>query len=461
MHFDTISDVTRYLDSLPSFQVHGAVAAKLGLDRIRSFCALMDHPERNYPAIHIAGTNGKGSVGAMLALVYEKAGYSCALYSSPHLEKVNERIRVNRRMIPDSELLRFCQAYGREAHHMGLSYFEITTAVAFWWFSEQQADIAIIETGLGGRLDATNIIVPEISVITSIAHDHQNFLGRTLAKIAAEKGGIIKSGRPVVLGNLPQSARNILEGMAWQSGAAVHNVRELRPRHSMISRQEVTGQQDTVRGKDMVKWQEKVARQKVMNEAGSVYQISEGDGRLTILSDLAAPVHRWNIAAARLVTRLLDDRFAVPPHIFTSALERMGESGLLRGRFERLSPKLPWYFDGAHNPEAVRELINNIQRQDWDHLPVMVLSIMKDKAQKKMLEPFSVFRKNYYYRLEMERAADIVSITPYIANIQNLPPNEDEITEIFNGFTKQVVIFTGSFYFYGVVKRWISRIIKT
>jgi len=442
MRFDSISDVTRYLHSLPSFQVHGAVAAKLGLDRIRSFCDLMGRPERNIPAIHIAGTNGKGSVSAMLALVYEKAGFRCALYSSPHLEKVNERIRVNRRMIPDSELLRFFQSYGGEAHRMGLSYFEITTAAAFWWFSEQEADIAIFETGLGGRLDATNVIVPEISVITSIAHDHQNFLGRTLAKIAVEKGGIIKTGRPVVLGNMPPSARKVLEAMALQSGAVVHDVRDLRPRHFMMSRQE------------------KVTRQIVAGEINSVYRISGEDGRLTILSDLTAPVHRWNIAAARLVTRSLENRFPVPSHIFSAAFGNIGESGLLRGRFERLSPKLPWYFDGAHNPEAVRELIKNIQRQDWDHLPVMVLSIMKDKVQKKMLEPFSVFRKNYYYRMEMERAADIASITPYIANIQNLPPNEDEITEIFNGFTKQVVIFTGSFYFYGVVKRWISRIIK-
>ncbi len=450
MRFDSTADVYRFLDSLPSFQVQGASAARLGLDRIRSFCDVMGNPEQKVPFIHIAGTNGKGSVGAMLALVYERAGYRCGLYSSPHLEQVNERIRINRRMIPDSGFLHFFQSYGMEMVRMDLSYFEITTAAAFWWFAEQKADIALLETGLGGRLDATNVVVPEVSVITSISHDHQNFLGRTRAEIAIEKGGIIKPGRPVVLGRMPTSARKILEDMALQSGSVVRDVRELHPRHIMkkglYKESDQNSKNDRKSGSP--------------DSRGSVYRITEGDMRMAIASDLSAPVHRWNIAAARLTTRLLNYRFPVSPALFASALEKTGESGLLRGRFERLSPQLPWYFDGAHNPEAVRELMEHIRRQDWGCSPVIVLSIMKDKAQKKILKPFSVFKKNYYYRLEMERAADIALITPYLTNIQSLPPDEDEITEIFKRFTKQVVIFTGSFYFYGVVKRWISRIIK-
>ncbi len=432
-YFHSPSDVHRYLDSLPSFQVHGAVAARLGLDRIRAFCKSMGDPQDGVPCVHIAGTNGKGSVSAMLALVYEQAGYTCGLYTSPHLEHVSERIRINRRPIPEEALFRFFRTYGEELQKVDLSYFEITTAAAYWWFADQKVDIAILETGLGGRLDATNIVLPEVSVITSVAHDHQNFLGSTLPVIAREKGGIIKPGRPLVLGRMPVSARRVLLDMARESGSEVMDVRSLAPHHRFRRRN---------------------------GNPGSEYHLTEAGKKLVIPSDLTAPVHRWNVAAARLTVRQLENRFPVSDTGFINAFAGAGRSGLLRARFERLHPELQWYFDGAHNPEAVRELLNTIRRQEWDHPPVMVMSLMKDKAQKKMLEPFSVFAKNYYYRMETERAADNAQITPYLANIQSLPPNEDRITEIFAGLTKEVVIFTGSFYFYGVVKRWISRIIK-
>ena len=431
--FHSPSDVQHYLDSLPSFQVHGAVAARLGLDRIREFCRKLGDPQDAVPCVHIAGTNGKGSVSAMLALVYEQAGYVCGLYTSPHLEHVTERIRINRRPIPQEEMLRFFQKYGDELQETDLSYFEITTAAAFWWFADRKVDIAILETGLGGRLDATNIVRPEVSVITSIALDHQNFLGGTLTGIAREKGGIIKSGRPLVLGRIPASARKVLLDMAREAGSEVLDVRSLAPHHRLRSRD---------------------------GNPGSEYSLTETGRKLVIPSDLTAPVHRWNVAATRLASRQLANRFPVSDSDFTDAFAKAVQSALFRARFERLHPEWPWYFDGAHNPEAVLELLKTIRRQEWDRPPVMVLSLMKDKAQKKMLKPFSVFAKNYYYRLDTERAADIAQITPYLANIESLPPNEDRIMEIFTGLTKEVVIFTGSFYFYGVVKRWISRIIK-
>ncbi len=444
--FKTPEDVRRYLDSLPSFQVQGASAARLGLERIRAFCEVIGNPQQKVPCIHIAGTNGKGSVSAMLALVYEQAGYTCGLYSSPHLEHVSERIRVRRHPIPETELLRFFRTYGEEVQRCGLSYFEITTAAAFWWFADQKVDLAILETGLGGRLDATNIVVPEVSVITSIAHDHQNFLGKTLPEIAREKGGIIKDGRPLVLGNMPGSARNVLTEMARRSGAPVLDARSLSPGHRYQPGDSGTVSVCTIREDTGMSEDDGATR--------------KHGGTMHIHTDLHAPVHCWNVAVARLVVRQAAGRFTVSDEDFVRAFVRAGESGLLRGRFERLSPELPWYFDGAHNPEAVRELMKTISRQDWGASPVMVLSLMKDKAQKKMLEPFSVLQKNYYYKLETERAADIAQITPYLANIQSLPPDEEQIIDFFAGLTKEVVIFTGSFYFYGVVKRWISRIIK-
>ena len=352
--FTSPEDVRLYLDSLPSFQVHGAIAAKLGLDRIRTFCDTMGNPQQKVPCIHVAGTNGKGSVSAILALVYEQAGFTCGLYSSPHLEHVTERIRICRNSIPEKELLRFFNTFGHHIQQMQLSYFEITTAAAFWWFADQGVDLAILETGLGGRLDATNIVDPLVSVITSIGHDHQNFLGRTLPEIAREKGGIIKPGRPLVLGNMPESARRVLVDMARRSGSPVHDVRSLSPNHRYEAGDADAGA-----------------------SALSVYRIRVDGVTRHIRSDLQAPVHRWNIAAARLAVQLASGRFAVSDEMFSSALRHAGRSGLFRGRLEPLAPGLPWYFDGAHNPQAVKELILAIKKQDWRTSPVMVMSLMK------------------------------------------------------------------------------------
>ncbi len=431
--FQFLSDVQRFLDQLPSFQAHGAIAARLGLDPIRSFCDQIGNPERDVPFVHVAGTNGKGSVSAILAKVYQEAGYRCGVFTSPHLEHILERFRINGQMIPEDDFLQFFEMHGQRVVALNLSYFEITTALAFWWFSKQKADIAILETGLGGRLDATNIINPEVSVITSVGYDHRNFLGHTAARIAEEKGGIIKKGRPVVIGQLPAPARKVITSIAQQKGSELLDARDMRPRFQLEKRgDEVIGR----------------------------IRFTENGRRVSVATDLPAPVHRWNVAIARLVTLANSGRFSVTLPAFRRASGAVVAHGFLPGRFERLDRSLNWYFDGAHNSEAVRALTKTIETQDWQDSPVIVMSFMKDKAEKKVLKPFSVFKKNYYYKLNTERAADISEIKPYLSNIKSLPSREEDITKFLAGLTEEVVIFTGSFYFYGVVKRWISRIIK-
>ncbi len=466
-NFKDITQVNRYLDGIPSFQKYGAAAARLGLDRIQSFCDIMGNPERNITCVHIAGTNGKGSVGAMLALVYEKAGYRCGLYTSPHLETVRERFRINRKMISENEMLHFFRTYGTQLESLKLSYFEITTALAFWWFSEENTDIVVLETGLGGRLDATNIVDPAVSVITSISHDHQNFLGRTLREIASEKGGIIKPGRPVVIGNMSAGARNTLISIAAQRGAELRDARMLKPR---FFRPKTFRRKEHVPGRECIPKNEYIPGMKhnirgdsgsIMIEPGNIVRFRDENRLITVATDLDVPVNRWNIAVAWGVTRCIIDSFPVPESVFCDSLKSVRRSGILPGRFERLAPDRHWYFDGAHNPEAVRALVSFIKTQDWEQQPVIVLSLMKDKVQKKIIYPFSVFKKNYYYVMNSERAADFPLITPYLSNLTSLPPSEEEIIDFFARLTKQVVIFTGSFYFYCVVKRWVSSIIKT
>ena len=180
----------------PSFQQVGADAYKPGLERISNFCQLIGNPQNSYLTIHVAGTNGKGSVSHLLASVLQCAGYRVGLFTSPHLRDFRERMRVDGEMISEQDVVDFVARHREDIQQAGLSFFEITTAMAFDFFAAQDVEVAVVETGLGGRLDATNIITPILSVVTNIGLDHTDLLGNTLQAVATEKAGIIKAGVP-------------------------------------------------------------------------------------------------------------------------------------------------------------------------------------------------------------------------------------------------------------------------
>lgn len=173
--------------SLPAFETKGATAYKPGLERITAFCRHIGNPQRNFFTIHVAGTNGKGSVSHIIASVLQQAGYRTGLFTSPHLQDFRERIRVDGEMIPKQKVVNFVDKHHDKMVELELSFFEMTAALAFDYFAQSDVEVAVIETGLGGRLDATNIIVPVVSVITNIGLEHTALLGDTLQKIAAEK----------------------------------------------------------------------------------------------------------------------------------------------------------------------------------------------------------------------------------------------------------------------------------
>ena len=177
---------------LASFQRVGQSAYNEDLGNINAICSLLNHPQNNFKSIHVAGTNGKGSTSHLIASVLQEQGYKVGLYTSPHLKDFRERIKVNGEMISKKEVVDFVNAHMEDFTEIGLSFFEMSTALAFAYFSDHKVDVAVIEVGLGGRLDATNIINPELSVITNVAFDHQHLLGDTIALIAKEKAGIIK-----------------------------------------------------------------------------------------------------------------------------------------------------------------------------------------------------------------------------------------------------------------------------
>jgi dihydrofolate synthase/folylpolyglutamate synthase len=197
-----------YLDWLNSYQFHGI---KPGLKRIKEILKRLGNPHQNIATIHIAGTNGKGSTSAILSEILSQHGFKVGLYTSPHLFRINERFKVNGEEIEDSKLNEYLKRIKLELKDYPATYFEITTALAFLYFFEEKVDIAVIECGLGGRLDATNVIKPEVSIITSIGWDHTKYLGNTLEKIALEKAGIMKKETPCVLGNVSENLVSIFQ----------------------------------------------------------------------------------------------------------------------------------------------------------------------------------------------------------------------------------------------------------
>ncbi|HWA24675.1 MAG TPA: folylpolyglutamate synthase/dihydrofolate synthase family protein [Lacunisphaera sp.] len=225
---DDYGAVTEFLYALK------AGGVKFGIDRMRRLAEALGHPERSYPVIHVAGTNGKGSVSAMLEAIFRAAGRRTGLYTSPHLVKLGERVQVDRQLLTEAEIV----AYARELQPVAAraaalaadehaTFFEFMTAMAFLQFQRKGVEVAIIEVGMGGRLDATNVVVPEVSVITSIGLDHCAELGDTVELIAREKAGIIKPGRPAIIGRLPPPAERVIREIAAERGSRLYSVREV------------------------------------------------------------------------------------------------------------------------------------------------------------------------------------------------------------------------------------------
>ena len=216
-------DTLEYLyNSAPMFQQVGGAAYKEGLENTLTLDAHFGHPHRRYRTIHVAGTNGKGSCSHTLAAVLQEAGYKVGLYTSPHLVDFRERIRVNGEPVSEEYVIRFVEEERGFFEPLHPSFFELTTAMAFRYFADERVNVAVIEVGLGGRLDCTNIIRPDLCVITNISFDHVQFLGDTLAKIAGEKAGIIKRGVPVVIGEATEETRPVFEAKAKETDAPIY-----------------------------------------------------------------------------------------------------------------------------------------------------------------------------------------------------------------------------------------------
>jgi len=219
----TYSAALHYMyEHLPMFQRIGSAAYKANLDNTWAICKLLNNPQYSFKSIHIAGTNGKGSTSHMLAAAFQAAGYKTGLYTSPHLKDFRERIKINGKMISRSYVARFIEQYQQDFNQIEPSFFEMTVGLAFKYFEEKKVEIAIIETGLGGRLDSTNVINPLMSIITNISMDHMALLGDSLMAIALEKAGIIKPNTPVLIGETQSEIKSIFKKKAAENSSSIY-----------------------------------------------------------------------------------------------------------------------------------------------------------------------------------------------------------------------------------------------
>jgi dihydrofolate synthase/folylpolyglutamate synthase len=333
-------------------------AAKFDLENIGALAEALGHPEKKYRSVHIAGTNGKGSTAAFTESVLRTAGFRTGLYTSPHLERINERIRVNGEEISDDEfaesftkiqaLIENLLATGKLRAHP--TFFEVVTALAFVHFAKACVEIAIIEVGLGGRLDATNILTPEVSVITRVDFDHENFLGHSLAEIAGEKAGIIKTGVPLVLAEQRTNTREVIMKRAQELRAPVRTIeKEFRAEN--------------------IGFEDGCTRAEVVEVKGGT--------RFRIAPRLRGQFQLANALNAIGVARILREHGA---NISTEAIEEGIGNTVWPGRIEKLQSEPDVYLDGAHNPSAAQELANFLKENFVGRKVILLFAAMRDKA---------------------------------------------------------------------------------
>ena len=340
--------------SLPVFETQGATAYKPGLERITAFCRHIGNPQRNFFTIHVAGTNGKGSVAHIIASVLQQAGYRTGLFTSPHLQDFRERIRVDGEMIPKQKVVNFVDKHHDKMVELELSFFEMTAAMAFDYFAQSDVEVAVIETGLGGRLDATNIIVPILSVITNIGLEHTSLLGDTLPKIAAEKAGIIKEGVPVIFDGRNPESREVILATAKEKHAPVWEYRQ-----------------------EMCKILDKTDK-----SIDFLLDCSYDEGNGSVLSITVPYLAEYQLVNSSLAVGAI--HMIDPQHVIRDEVIAEGiRSTRWQGRMETVLPGV--VLDGAHNADGIKEFIRTVVGVQEHRSVSLLFSAVVEKEYEKMI----------------------------------------------------------------------------
>ena len=314
---------------LPMYQNQGKTAYKADLDNTLKLAKYLKNPELKFKSIHVAGTNGKGSTSHMIASVLQEAGYKVGLYTSPHLKDFRERIRINGEPISKQFVIGFIKRNQAFFKQNQLSFFEMTVGMAFTYFARKKVDIAVIEVGMGGRLDSTNIITPELSLITNIGFDHMQFLGNTLEAIAKEKAGIIKANVPVIIGETQPEITHVFEAKAKLNNCKIY--------------------------------------------------YADKEIEVPYESDLKGSYQNKNIKSAQLASKILDNQgYRITQKHLKSGLANTSRNTGLKGRWQVLSQNPKLICDTAHNKEGLRYVITQLLQESFENLHI-VFGVVKDK----------------------------------------------------------------------------------
>jgi dihydrofolate synthase/folylpolyglutamate synthase len=361
----------------------GAAALKKDLHNTIEFCNRLDNPQNKFKSIHIGGTNGKGSTSHMLAAILQQAGYKTGLYTSPHLKDFRERIRINGKMVAKSFVKNFVKNQKIAIEEIEPSFFEVTVAMAFDYFAKEKVDIAVVEVGLGGRLDSTNIITPELAVITNISLDHTNILGDTLQEIAFEKAGIIKKNIPIVIGEKDKETESIFLNKA-------------KIEHAPISFSDIN------------------LTTKNINKKGNLLTLDLCKGDEILFSKLALDLTgTYQIKNMKtIIQTVLNLRklgYSIPDNAIYSGLKNVKKLTGLQGRWQTITKKPLTICDTGHNKAGITEVIQNINNTKHQNLH-FVIGMIKDKDISGVL---AILPKNaiyYFCQPNLERALTSIEL---------------------------------------------------
>lgn len=409
-------ETIEYLYSqMPMFSRTGGDAYKEGLETSIALDELFGQPHKSFRAIHVAGTNGKGSTSHLLASVLQQSGYKVGLYTSPHLIDFRERMRVNGEMIPEEDVIDFVERYRNSGFEGTPSFFELTTMMAFDFFSRANVDFAIIEVGLGGRLDSTNIITPEMCVITNISFDHTQFLGDTLEQIAGEKAGIIKAGIPVVVGEAKGEVRNVFAQTAEQVGAPILFAEDC-PQIVMYSRENDTLILET-------------------SKNGILRDQLSGDCQLKNANTVLNAIHALQSIGVE-----------IPENAIKEGFERVCEISGLMGRWMLIAKEPRTICDTGHNVAGVQYIVKQLAKEKYNTLHI-VLGFVKDKDITHILEMFPRYATYYFTNAAIPRSMPAIELKA-LATARGLDGNHySTVEEAYNAASEAAssddMIFVG------------------
>ena len=376
----TYQQTLEYLfNSLPMYHRIGQAAYKADITNTVQLMAHLGNPEKKFRSIHVAGTNGKGSVSHMLASVLMQAGYKVGLYTSPHLVDFRERIRINGQMIPQERVTHFVEQHRDYMQTLQLSFFEMTVGLAFDYFASEQVDVAVVEVGMGGRLDSTNVITPDLCIITNIGFDHTQFLGNTLPKIAAEKAGIIKQHVPVVIGETHPETKPVFEQRAAEMQAPIYFADD---HYRIIPIDEPSPSSDTLAFPNL--------KFSILNS-----QFSTFNSQFTC--PLTGSYQLKNLATLFQALELLPTvGYNIAEQHVRDGIARVVEDTGLHGRWEKMDEKPLTICETAHNADGVAAMLHKLSEIPYHHLHI-IYGCVNDKDFRSILRMLPHERTTYYY----------------------------------------------------------------